>query len=207
VLDADRWPWVRFIGPVLIAAGGLLAAVGSWLNWFRIRRRLPGTPVEDVLSRGFANIDGKLTFVFAVIAVAAGVLILYFSTRRSYLWLGVVAVIAGLWIAGLSSFDAATPHDRYVDAAAAVATEQGVPKEQAVTFFRQLVDTGVVTIRLQLGIYLVIAGGGAVILGAVASVLTRLGRQEPEPAPEESVEPEDEYEFVPDEAESVYEAE
>ena len=203
MLDADRWPWVRFVAPVVITAGGLLAAVGSWLNWFRIRRRLPGTPAEEVLSRGFANIDGKLTFIFAVIAVAAGVLILYFSTRRSYLWLGVVALIAGLWIAGLSTFDAATPQDRYVDAAAAVATEQGVPKEQAVTFFRQLVDAGVVTINLQLGIFLVVAGGAVVILGSVASLLTRLAGQEPEPQPEEP----EEYEYLPDEAESVYEAE
>jgi hypothetical protein len=203
MLDADRRPWVRFVGPVLITVGGLLGAVGSWLNWFRIRRRLPGTPVEDVLSRGFANIDGKLTFVFAVIAVAAGVLILYFSTRRSYLWLGVVALIAGLWMAGLSTFDAATPRDRYVDAAAAVATEQGVPKEQAVTFFRQLVDTGVVTINLQVGIYLVIAGGAGAILGAVASVLTKLTSQEEEPQPEEP----EEYDYLSDESESVYEAE
>ena len=201
MLDADRWPWVRFVGPVLITAGGLLAAVGSWLNWFRIRRRLPGTPAEDILSRGFANIDGKLTFVFAVIAVAAGVLILYFATRRSYLWLGVVALVAGLWIAGLSGFDAATPRDRYVDAAAAVATEQGVPKEQAVTFFRQLVETGVVTIRLQLGILLVIAGGVLVILGSVVSVLTRPGGEEA--PPEESEEPEP----LPEETESVLEAE
>jgi hypothetical protein len=203
MLDADRRPWVRFVGPVLITLGGLLGAVGSWLNWFRIRRRLPGTPVEDVLSRGFANIDGKLTFVFAVIAVAAGVLILYFSTRRSYLWLGVVALIAGLWVAGLSTFDAATPRDRYVDAAAAVATEQGVPKEEAVTFFRQLVETGVVRINLQLGIYLVIAGGAGVILGSVASVLTRLTSQEEEPHPEEP----EEYDYLSDEPESVYEAE
>ncbi|HEX2088686.1 MAG TPA: hypothetical protein VHI54_01955 [Actinomycetota bacterium] len=204
MLDADRWPWARFIGPFLVSAGGLVAAVGSWLNWFRIRRRLPGTPVEVVLSRGFANIDGKLTFVFAVIAVAAGVLIFYFSTRRSYLWLGVVALIAGLWIAGLSTFDAATPRDRYVDAAAAVATEQGVPREQAVTFFRQLVDTGVVTINLQLGIFLVIAGGIGVILGSVASILTRPAAQEEEPVAEE---PEEEYDYLSDEAESVYEPE
>jgi hypothetical protein len=206
VLDADRWPWVRFLGPVLITAGGLLGAVGSWLNWFRIRRRLPGTPVEVVLSRGFANIDGKLTFVFAVIAVAAGVLILYFSTRRSYLWLGIVALIAGLWMAGLSTFDAATSSDRYVDAAAAGATEQGVPKEQAVTFFRQLVDSGVVTIYLQLGIYLVIAGGAGVILGSVASVLTRPAGQEEEPVAEEPEGPE-EYDYVSDETESIYEPE
>ena len=205
MLDAERWPWVRFVGPFLITAGGLLGAVGSWLNWFRIRRRLPGTPVEVILSRGFANIDGKLTFIFAVIAVAAGVLILYFSTRRSYLWLGVVALIAGLWMAGLSTFDAATPRDRYVDAAAAVATEQGVPKEQAVTFFRQLVETGVVTIELQLGIYLVIAGGAGVIVGSVVSLLTRPAGQEEEPVAEE---PEDEdYDYLSDEAESVYEPE
>ncbi len=205
MLDADRWPWVRFVGPVLITVGGLLGAVGSWLNWFRIRRRLPGTPVEVVLSRGFANIDGKLTFIFAVIAVAAGVLIIYFSTRRSYLWLGVVALIAGLWMAGLSTFDAATPRDRYVDAAAAVATEQGVPKEQAVTFFRQLVETGVVAIELQLGIYLVIAGGAGVIVGSVVSLLTRPAGQEEEPVAEE---PEDEdYDYLSDEAESVYEPE
>jgi hypothetical protein len=159
--------------------------------------------VEDVLSRGFANIDGKLTFVFAVIAVAAGVLILYFSTRRSYLWLGVVALIAGLWMAGLSTFDAATPRDRYVDAAAAVATEQGVPKEQAVTFFRQLVETGVVRINLQLGIYLVIAGGAGVLLGSVASVLTRLTGPEEEPQPEEP----EEYDYLSDEPDSVYDAE
>ncbi len=203
MLDADRWPWVRFVGPALITTGGLLAAVGSWLNWFRIRRRLPGTPVEDILSRGFANIDGKLTFAFAVIAVAAGVLILYFSTRRSYLWLGVVALFASLWITGLSAFDAATPQDRYVDAAAAVATEQGVPKEQAVTFFRQLVDTGVVTIRLQLGIYLVVVGGAVAILGSVVSVLTRPGVEEPEAAAEES----EDLEPLPEETESVVEAE
>ncbi len=181
-----------------------MAAVGSWLSWFRIRRRLPGTPVEEILSRGIQNIDGKVTFLFAVIAVAAGVLILYFSTRQAYIWLGVVALIAAVWITFFSTFDAATHRDRYVDAAAAVAIEQGVPREQAVTFFRQWVNTGVVTIKLQLGIFLVIAGGAGVILGSVASILTKPARQEPEPQPEES----EQYEYFPDEAdESVYEPE
>ncbi len=204
MLDADRWPWVRFIGPALITLGGLLGAAGSSLNWFRIRRRLPGTPVEEILSRGVQNIDGKVTFLFAVIAVAAGVLIVYFSTRQSYVWLGVVALIAALWITFFSAFDAATHRDRYVDAAAAVAIEQGVPREQAVTFFRQWVNTGVVTIKLQLGIFLVIVGGATVLLGSIASVLTRPGGQEAEPQPEEE---RDEYEYLPDEAESVYEPE
>ncbi len=205
MLDADRWPWVRFIGPVLITLGGLVAAVGSWLSWFRIRRRLPGTPVEEILSRGVQNIDGKVTFLFAVIAVAAGILIVYFSTRQSYVWLGVVALIAAVWITFFSTFDAATHRDRYVDAAAAVAIEQGVPREQAVAFFRQWVSTGVVTIKLQLGIFLVIGGGAAVLLGSIASVLTRLGGPQPEPQPEE--EPEEDYEYFSDEDESVYEPE
>ena len=209
MLDADRWPWVRFVGPVLIALGGLLASVGSWLIWFWIRRKLPGTPLEEVFSRGINNIDGKLTFVFALIALAAGVLIFYFGTRRSYLWLGIVALVAGLWITGLSAFDAATPEDRYVDAAAAVATAQGVPREQAVSFFRQLVDTGVVNIKLQLGILLVVAGGAAVILGSAASILTRPGVEEAESSPAEPEELEDpeEYEPLADEEEPVIEAE
>ena len=206
MLDGERWPWVRFIGPVVIAVGGVLASGGSWMIWFRIRRRIPGTPVEEVLSRGVQNIDGKLTFVFAVIAAIAGVLILYFATRRAYLWIGVVALIAGIWITFFSAFDAATPRDRYIDAAAAVAAEQGVPKEQAVSFFRQLVATGAVTINLQMGIYLVIAGGAATMLGSAASALTVPGGEEPAPPLEEPKEPE-EYEFLPEEDESFIEAE
>ena len=202
MLDADRWPWVRFVGPGLITAGGLLASVGSWLNWFRVRRRIPGRAVEDFVFRGVESIDGKVTFLFAVIALVVGVLILYFSTRQSYLWLGVVALIAGVWITFFSAFDSATYRDRYVDEAAAVAAEQGVPKEQAAAFFRQWVDTGLITIKLQAGILLTVAGGAGVILGSIASALTRPG-DEGEGSAEKSEEPEP----LSEETQSLLEAE
>jgi hypothetical protein len=67
-----------------------------------------------------------------------------------------------------------------------------------------LIDTGVVKIKLQLGIYLVIAGGAGVILGSVASLLTRPVGQEEEPVAEE---PEEDYEYLSDEAEALYEPE
>ncbi|HEX2069218.1 MAG TPA: hypothetical protein VHH54_03345 [Actinomycetota bacterium] len=82
--------------------------------------------------------------------------------------------------------------------------EEGIPEDQAAIVSRQLIDDGVVTINKQLGIYLVIAAGAAVILGSVASLLTRPVGQEEEPVAEE---PEEDYDYLSDEAESVYEPE
>jgi hypothetical protein len=205
VLDADRWPWVRFIGPALITVGGLLGAAGSWLNWFRRTIRFPATPLEIVFERGVRSSDGQLVFAFALIALGGGVLILYLGTRRAYLWVGVVALISGLWITGISSVDATFTEERFIDSSTAnLVEEQGIPEDQAAIVSRQLIDDGVVTIKLQLGIFLAIAGGAAVIVGSVLSLLTRLGGQEPEPVPEE---PEEEYDYLSDESESVYEPE
>ncbi len=204
MLDANRWPWVRFIGPFLITAGGLATAVSCWLNWFIVTRRLVGSPRRQGALRGVQYLDGQLIFVFALIAIGGGVLIVYFATRQSYVWIGAVALFAGLWIAFFSTFDAVTREDRYVDEAAAIAAEQGVPKDQAVIFFRGWVESGVVTIRVQPWIWVAAAAGGLVVLGSVASLLTRLAGQEEEPEAEES---EEDYDYLSDEAESVYEPE
>jgi hypothetical protein len=204
VLDANRRPWVRFIGPFLITAGGLATAVSCWLNWFIVTRRLVGSPRRQGALRGVQYLDGQLIFGFALIAIGGGVLIVYFATRQSYVWIGAVSLFAGLWIAFFSTFDAVTREDRYVDEAAAIAAEQGVPKDQAVIFFRGWVESGVVTIRVQPWIWVAAAAGGMVVLGAAASLLTRPVGQEGEPAAEE---PEEDYDYLSDEAESVYEPE
>ncbi len=205
MLDADRWPWVRFIGPVLTSLGGLLAVVGSWLVWFRRTIRFPARPVEIILERGVRSSDGQLALAFGLIALGAGVVILYVGSRRAYLWVGAVSLFCGLWITGISSVDAAFPEQRFIASSTAnLVEEQGIPEDQAVSVSRQLIETGVVAIKLQLGIFLVIAGGAGVILGSVASVLTRPARTEEEPQQEE--EPE-EYDYLSDEPESVYDAE
>jgi type IV secretory pathway VirB2 component (pilin) len=187
----------------LITLGGAVAIAGSWLPWFRVRRRLPGTPVEDVISRGVQNIDGKLTFAFAVIALIAGILIIYRATRTSYVWLGIVALISSFFVTGLSAFDSATSKDRYVDAAAAVASEKGVPTDQAVRFFRQLVDSGVVTIELRTGILLVVAGGTGILLGSVATFFSTPRRELAEPLADEEELSEETEETEPEEPEET----
>ena len=206
MLDADRWPWVRFVGPGLITAGGLLASVNSWLPWFKRTIKFPARDTEVIIERGVRSSDGQLVFAFALIALGAGLVILYLGTRRAYLWVGVVAIFSGLWITGIGSVDAAFPRQRYIESSTAnLIEEHGIPEDQAELVSRQLIDTGVVTIKLQLGIYLVIAGGVSVILGSVVSVLTRPGGQEEEPVAEEPED--DEYDYLSDEAESVYEPE
>jgi hypothetical protein len=201
VSDSELSPWVRFAGPVAIAVGSAAAGVGCWLAWFAVKRGASGIVI---IQRGVRGSDGQVLFAFAVIAFASGVIAFFRRGRSAYFWLGGVALLAGLWITAVSTFDASTPKDRFVDSAAAtLVKEGGVPKDQAAIIARRLIETGVVTIRLQSGIFITIGGGAGLILGSAATLLIARRVQEPE-APGEESEPQeaDSEEFDSEEFES-----
>jgi hypothetical protein len=182
--SSEPSPWLRLAGPIAIAVGGVVAGVGCWLAWFAVKR---GTTGVVIIQRGVRGSDGQVLFAFAIIALACGVIALFRPGRSTYFWLGGVALLAGLWISAVSTFDASTPKDRFVDSAAAtLVKEGGVPKDQAAIIARQLIETGVVTIKLQSGIFITIGGGAAIILGSAATLLIARRVQEPEATEEET---------------------
>lgn len=152
------------IGAILMLVGGALAAIGSFLTWANVR-------VSDVSAsaKGTDGSDGYITLVGGVILIAVGLATLRAGRRG----LAILAIIAGLLTAGVGIYDAVTAEDSVLDAVAEqVAPQVGASVEQVRAVLQQEADAGSLDIKLQLGLYLVIAGGALGLVGGVIAVAT-----------------------------------
>jgi hypothetical protein len=151
---------------LIAVVGGLLAVIGSFLTWVHASYGRFAVSVK-----GVDRWQGKATMVLGVLLLVAGITAFTkgFSdpTRRRGLFGGVVVV--GVGIAGVAIYAALIAKDRVIDAAAGLIVRRlGVPLDQARTAAKQAVNSGVLKIALDIGLYMVIAGG---VLGIVAGLL------------------------------------
>jgi hypothetical protein len=157
------------IAEVLVVLGAAAAAVGSFLEWFRIRVEVRGLGVvaRTVTSKGIDGSDGKITLIAGLVAVLMGLVMVLWTSGSRRVAIGVVALLAGLTAAAISGFDAATAQQRFIDAnAPALAARTHIPAATAARLYEALFRSGALKISLAPGIFIVIAGGA---LAAVAA--------------------------------------
>lgn len=152
------------IGAVLMLVGGAIAAIGSFLTWANVT-------VSDVSAsaKGTDGSDGYITLVGALLLIAAGIA----SLRAGRRGIAILAILAGLLTGAVGIYDAVTAEDSVLDTVAEqVAPQVGASVEQVRVVLQQEADAGNLDIKLALGLYLVIAGGGLGLVGGVIALAT-----------------------------------
>jgi hypothetical protein len=172
----------------VVVLGGIAAVAGSLLEWFKIRIGLAGAaPFLGVRTTSQSGIDGpdvKITLVAGGLVVLMGLLMFLWNSGARRIATGVVGLLGGLAVAGLSAYDAATPQQRFIEANAPdLAERTGIPVATARRLYQGLFDSGTVRISLRLGIVVVIAGG----IIATLSAAFALGKSPDEPEAEQAV--------------------
>jgi hypothetical protein len=152
------------IAPILMVVGGALAAIGSFLSWANVT-------VSDVsaTAKGTDGSDGYITLIAGIILVVIGVI----SFRGGRRALAILAILAGLVAGGVGIYDAATAEDSVLDAVAKeIAPQVGAGVDAVRAVLQQSADAGDLDIKIQTGLYLVIAGGALGLIGGVIGVAT-----------------------------------
>lgn len=143
------------IGPILAIVGGALLAIGSFLAWVT----LSGGGLSETAS-GIDGSDGYITLVAGVVAIATGGAAMRAGRRA----LAVLAIVAGLVGGGVGLYDALSVRDQIADE---IASQQGIPADQARAAIDALIDSGQLDLSMGIGLYVVIAGGAIAIVGGV----------------------------------------
>jgi hypothetical protein len=127
--------------------------------------------VSDVSAsaKGTDGSDGYITLVAGVVLVLLGAVALRAGKRP----LAILAILAGGIAAGVGIYDAATAEDSVLDAVAEqVAPQVGASVPAVRQILQQSADAGDLDIQIQIGLYLVIAGGAIGLLGGVIGLIT-----------------------------------
>jgi len=91
-----------------------------------------------------------------------------------------VLVATGVLALALAAYSAATANDRLVDAAVARITERrGVAEEQAEAIVDAAFGSHEVSVSVEAGLFLVLAGGALVVAGGALPLLSGLRRSSP----------------------------
>ena len=152
------------VAPILMIVGGALAAIGSFMAWANVT-------VSDVsaTAEGTDGSDGYITLIAGILLVIVGVV----SFRGGRRALAVLAILAGLIAGGVGVYDAVTAEDSVLDAVAEqVAPQVGATVDAVRAVLQQSADAGDLDIKLQVGLYLVIAGGALGLIGGLIGVAT-----------------------------------
>jgi hypothetical protein len=155
---------------VLALFGGLMVALGSTLDWFG------GTSVgASALSvSGLESAEGKAAFVCGAVAVVLGVGAMTGRVPRRR---GAMAalIVAGVVAVALAAYSAATADDRLVGAAVARITERrGVAEAEAQALVEAAFRSHDVSVSVEAGLFLVLAGGALVVAGGALPLLSGL---------------------------------
>lgn len=150
----------------LALVGGAVAALGSLLGWAKA-----SVGASSFSAKGIDGWEGKVTIVAGVVMLIAGGSALV-GAEGARARLRVSALVGGIAAAGVGVYTALTATDQVVDSAASqIAAEIGIPVQQARTTIEAALDHGLLHLSLQIGLYLVIAGGA---LGIVAGIVVLL---------------------------------
>jgi hypothetical protein len=148
-------------------AGAALILVGCVLPWFRLNADFSslGGGARSVTANGMDTSDGTIFLVVAIGIGILGVVALIGQARGARVAGSVIAALGALFVGGIAIYDAVTPKAQAIDEAS---KELGGLGAAAVRrFIEGLFDRGVITIDVQLGLWVVIVGAVLALIGSV----------------------------------------
>lgn len=146
------------IGAILAIVGGALLVIGSFLSWAEFF----GAGQTEVVS-GVDMTDGWVTVVAGLVVVVVGIA----ATTAPQRPLAVAAGIVGAFGVGFGLFDALTLTDSALDSVAEeTAMATSVSFQELRALLDVLIDSGQIGISMDIGLYVVIAGGVIAVVGA-----------------------------------------
>jgi hypothetical protein len=154
----------------MAVAGGLLAVIGSFLSW-----ATASAGQFTVSAKGIDGWEGKATIFGGIVLLIGGIAAF---RRGSADPLKRPGLLGGIVATGVGTYTAVTAKDQVIDGAASeIAKTLSIGLEQARAAVNQAVDSGVLKIALDVGLFMVIAGG---VIGIVAGLLAMFAKT---PAP------------------------
>jgi hypothetical protein len=152
--------------PALAVVGGILVVVGSLITWAEASVGLASFSASGIDGwEGKVTIGGGAALLFGGISAFLGRAQARTRMRSS-------ALVGGLAASGVAIYTALTARDQIVDSAVdeIVAQVPGTSVEEARSTLDLALDGGLLTVTLQIGIWLVIVGGIVGVLAAVAAI-------------------------------------
>ncbi len=173
--DASRPSGLRLAGFLAVALGGLLLGVGAVLNWAVIG--IAGSHGLDSEIRGTDVWEGRVILAVAVL-VLFGVIALRVATEVSVRRAIAIAItVLGLFATGLAVGDAIRARSRFAGGgsqleklAQAIAQGLGRPIADVLAQLQQSLSK-IVTVKVDAGLWLVVAGGILAAAGGVLSIV------------------------------------
>lgn len=155
---------------VLAVVGGILAVAGSFLTWAEA-----SVGPASFSARGIEGWEGKVTTIGGAVLLAGGISV-FMGRADARGRLRGSAIVGGLTAAGVGLYTAVTARDQIVDAAVSeiVAQTPGTSAAQARSSLDLALEQGLLTLSLQIGIWLVIVGG---VVGVLAGILAMRQRE------------------------------
>lgn len=164
-------------GPLLAVVGGILAVVGSLLAWAEA-----AVGPASFTAKGIDGWEGKATIVGGTILLVGGIAA-FLGSAGAVDRLRSSAVGGGIVAAGVGAYTALTARDQIVDAAVAeISSTFAVAEAEARALLEQALDRGELVLSLQVGIWLVIAGGVVGVFAGLVAIGSRASAP-PMPAP------------------------
>jgi hypothetical protein len=169
-------------GPIFAFVGGVLAVVGSTLTWASV-----GAGGREFDTGGLGLTDGWITLGLGGLVAVAAVAMLTVRRRGAWRALGLLAAGGAIVAGSISVNDAVTASDSVGEAVAEeVARASGLPVEEARDQVDRDMDAGLLTVSVEAGLSVVLAGAALALLGGIASAASGQGRRvslPPRPAP------------------------
>ncbi|MDP9299244.1 MAG: hypothetical protein M3O98_11370 [Actinomycetota bacterium] len=173
--DASRPSGLRLAGFLAVALGGLLLGVGAVLNWAVIG--IAGSHGLDSEIRGTDVWEGRVILAVAVL-VLFGVIALRVATEVSVRRAIAIAItVLGLFATGLAVGDAIRARSRFAGGGSqlekltqAIARGLGRPIADVLAQLQQSLSK-IVTVKVDAGLWLVVAGGILAAAGGVLSIV------------------------------------
>jgi hypothetical protein len=158
--------------PALMIAGAALILVGCVLPWFRLNADFSsvGGGARSVTANGMDTSDGTIFLVVAIGIGILGVIALIAQAGGARVAASVIAALGALFVGGIAIYDAVTPKAQAIEEAS---KELGGLGAAAVRrFIEGLFDRGVITIDVQLGLWVVIVGAVLALIGSLLAAAT-----------------------------------
>jgi hypothetical protein len=174
MLDPTR---LRAAGIALTALGALLAGIGSTLVWVTAGLRQDTRGVLDLEFRGLDLVEGMVALAVAGATSLAGVVALRRLQGDRRIRTAVALLVAGAVLVAMPVWVALRAEDRAVEEMArVVAGTGGLTLEEAIQLVRT--DPDVAVYAETSGVWLSIAGGVLVVIGAAVTLAWARRRDE-----------------------------
>jgi hypothetical protein len=153
-------------------AGGAMIVLGSLLPWFELHAnpaRLGGVGGEVSRSiRGTDTSDGTLFLVIGVVVLVLGAVAFVVPGGGPRFAMALIGALGAFFVGGFALYDALTPRSQAIDA---ISSELGPVGTEARRFVEGLFDRGYISIGTSVGLWLVVLGAVAALVGTVLSAL------------------------------------